>query len=194
MSFSPIILASTSVYRKMLLQRLFADFECCPPDCAEVAQADETPQDLALRLSITKARSLTARYPDAIIIGSDQTACCGTTFLEKPGSNEQAARQLALCSGNCVSFHTGLAVINSRTGTLQSSVVSTHVFFRHLNTAQIMRYIEREKPLDCSGSFKAESLGISLFTRICSDDPTAIVGLPLICLTDFLHNEGLQIP
>ena len=194
MSDQPLILASTSVYRRQLLQRLVVGFDSHPPVCDEQPLVGETAKLLALRLAVVKARSLANRFGDAVIIGSDQTARCGRRLLGKPLDMNQATEQLTFCSGRQVTFHTGLAVLNARSGRIQQAVVDTRVVFRTISEAQIQRYLAREHTLDCAGSFKAEGLGISLFRHLGSDDPTALLGLPLICLTSFLLTEGFTIP
>lgn len=180
-----LILASTSPYRKEMLQRLLNNFDCAPPACDETPHEGESPEGLAKRLSIEKAESLIALHPNCWILGSDQTACIEGRLLGKPGHREAAIEQLLRASGQSVTFYSGLALINSTTRIQMHSVIKTRVHFRLLSRQQIERYIDRELPFDCAGSFKMEGLGISLFTRIESDDPTALIGLPLIQLTSF---------
>ncbi len=189
-----LILASSSIYRRELLQRLLHDFTWVAPDCDEHPLIGETAREVALRLALSKARRVAEQHSDAVIIGSDQTARCGRKMLGKPVDLSHAADQLAWCSGRMVTFHTGLAVLNARTGSVHRTVVDTRVFFRELTSSQIQRYLQREPALDCAGSFKAEGLGISLFQSLRSEDPTALLGLPLIALTTCLVAEGFSLP
>jgi septum formation protein len=188
-----LVLASTSKYRKALLERLGLAFEVASPGVAEQALAGEAPADTALRLSALKARSLQTRFADALIIGSDQVAALGRERLDKPGSHANAVRQLRLLSGKAADFHTAVTLLDSRTGKLDSKVVACRVTFRALDDARIEAYLRREQPYDCAGSAKAEGLGIALIARMETDDPTSLIGLPLIALTDMLENAGLPI-
>lgn len=188
-----LVLASTSRYRRELLARLTPDFRCVAPQVDETAQTDESPAALAGRLALAKARTVAAKSPGAIVIGSDQAADLAGRALGKPGSIENARAQLAACSGRSVAFHTAICVIdmhasNPRVLTAQDL---TRVHFRKLDSAEIARYVEREYPLDCAGSFKCEGLGIALFERIETDDPTALIGLPLIALCKLLRELGI---
>lgn len=190
-----IVLASTSPYRRMLLGKLGIGFEAASPDFAEIAQPGESPHDLALLLAQGKARSLADRYSDHLIIGSDQVACLPPdTILSKPGDFATAFKQLSASSGQTLVFYTGLSLFNSRTGKMQAAVEEFKVRFRTLSDDQIRRYLELEQPYDCAGSFKSEGLGITLFRSMEGRDPNALIGLPLILLTDFLHNEGIELP
>lgn len=189
-----LILASSSLYRKALLSRLQLSFVTDSPDINEQAMPDELPQDLVRRLSMEKAQAVAQRYPDALIIGSDQVACIGDNILGKPGNREKAIQQLMLASGSKVTFYTGLCLYNSATQRFQLSVDPFYVHFRDLSQQQIERYIDKDKPFNCAGSFKMESLGISLFKRLEGTDPNALIGLPLIRLVEMLAQEGINIP
>ncbi|WP_188151206.1 Maf family protein [Teredinibacter waterburyi] len=198
-----IILASSSPYRKLQLEQLGISFSCEPADIDETPRPNETCGVLAQRLSRDKALEIAKRpeHANCIIIGSDQTAECDGMQLSKPGTTDRAIAQLCHSQGKEVTFHTGLCVL--RTPELQThddantqmlcDVIQTRVRFRALTLWQIHRYIELENPLDCAGSFKCEGLGISLFESICSDDPSALIGLPLIALNLFLFQLGLDL-
>jgi septum formation protein len=188
-----LVLASTSKYRKALLERLGLPFEVAPPAVDERVLSEEAPAATALRLSILKARALEKRFPDALIIGSDQVAALGTTRLDKPGTHENAAAQLRCLSGQTADFHTAVALFDSLTKTMQSRVVLCRVTFRPLSEARIEAYLRREQPYDCAGSAKAEGLGIALIARIETDDPTSLIGLPLIALSEMLERAGLPV-
>ncbi|HEX5360537.1 MAG TPA: nucleoside triphosphate pyrophosphatase [Fluviicoccus sp.] len=189
-----LVLASTSPYRAALLRRLTPDFIQAKPEVEELSLPGETPVELALRLAEAKARALAAAFPDHLIIGSDQTAACDNDIVGKPGHRAAAVAQLQRFSGRRIAFHTGVSLFNTRTGIIHRAVNTTTVNFRRLSMAVIERYVDREQPLDCAGSFKAEGLGIALFTGIESNDPTSLIGLPLITLTGFLLDEGLSLP
>ena len=189
-----LILASSSPYRRQLLARLGVDFESVSPAVDETPQPGELPQRLVARLAEQKARAVAARCPSSLIIASDQVASLNGEILTKPGNFANAQQQLQACSGHSVAFYTSLALLNGVDDHLQVAVEITDVQFRELDEGQICRYLEREQPYDCAGSFKVESLGISLFSAIHGDDPNALVGLPLIRLVEFLNREGLSIP
>jgi septum formation protein len=191
-----LVLASTSRYRRELLARLTPDFRVLAPDVDEKPLPDEGPTALADRLALAKAQAAAAKNPGAIVIGSDQTADLDGRALGKPGSVEAACAQLAACSGRTVTFHTGLCVIDARHSPhhVLAARDVTRVYFRTLDAAAIARYVERERPLDCAGSFKCEGLGIALFERIQSEDPTALIGLPLIALCRLLRELEIEIP
>lgn len=191
-----VVLASTSRYRRELLARLLPDFAVDAPDVDETPIAGESPHDIAVRLASAKAQAVAARHRDAIVIGSDQVAELDGRALGKPGSVEAARDQLAASSGKTVLFHTALCVVDARDGSapVRSAIDSTQVVFRALDAPTIARYVDAEKPLDCAGSFKAEGLGIALFERIESSDPTALIGLPLIALARLLREAGLSLP
>ncbi len=188
-----LILASTSPYRRALLQRLQMPFDCVPPDVDETALPDESPGDLAERLATDKAAAVAARYPEALVIGSDQVASLSGQHLGKPGSLARARAQLLACSGKTVTFYTGLALECRASGVSLATVEPTHVHFRSLDEAAVDRYLAREPALDCAGSFKVEGLGITLFRALEGRDPTALEGLPLIALTDLLQTAGVEI-
>ena len=189
-----LILASTSPYRKQLLQRLRIPFSCRSPDIDESQLPDEPPEHQVLRLAEAKAARIAAGEPDAIIIGSDQLAVLDGKILGKPGSQENAREQLRSMSGHCVRFLTGLCLFNAASGHKQLDCVRVDVYFRVLSDQQIDRYLEAEQPYQCAGSFKSEALGISLIEKLDGPDPTALIGLPLIRLTAMLQNENYNIP
>ena len=189
----PIILASSSPYRQQLLAKLDLEFTSFSPNIDESSLANEAPKALALRLSQQKAQALAYQHPNHLMIGSDQVACMNDIILNKPGNYHNAVAQLKLCSGQRVSFHTGITLLNSDTGKLYSDVVSHRVFFRALCDDNIEDYVQREKPYDCAGSFKVEGLGISLFEKLEGDDPNSLIGLPLIRLIDFLSQENINV-
>lgn len=189
-----LVLGSTSRYRAGLLHRLGLAFELRAPGTVENLLPGEAPATRAMRLATAKATDAGADLADALIIGSDQVAELDGALLEKPGSVERAQAQLAACSGRAVSFHTALCVLDTRNRQLHTHLDLTRVHFRHLDATEIARYIEREQPLDCAGSFKCEGLGISLFERIENNDPTALIGLPLIALAQLLREAGVRVP
>lgn len=194
MSGAPrIILASTSRYRAQLLHRLLPDAEQQAPDADETPQANEAPADRAIRLATAKARSVARQAPTAIVIGSDQVAALGETILRKPGDAATAHAQLTKSSGNRVDFFTAVSVI-APGGDEHHALDTTRVQFRPLDDATIERYVAAEQPLDCAGSFKCEGLGISLFERIENEDPTALVGLPLIAVARLLRTCNICLP
>lgn len=188
-----IVLASTSPYRRELFARFGLPFRQLAPGVDECPQAGEPPIALAARLSEAKARALAQRCPDALIIGSDQTAVCGNLTLGKPGDFAAACAQLQRLSGQTAQFYTAVTVLNAANGKAASRTVITEVVFRTLSPAEIERYLEREQPYDCAGSFKAEGLGIALFKALRSDDPTALVGLPLIQLRALLAEFRVDV-
>ena len=189
-----LILASTSSYRRVLLERLGIAFTALPPQTPEDPIAGELPTDRALRLATAKAQAIASRRPDAVVIGSDQVAAVGSTILDKPGDAARCVAQLAAASGSSARFHTACAVIAPQAGIRMVHIDTTTVFFRTLSDQEIERYVERERPFDCAGGFKAEGLGISLFESIESRDPTAIIGLPLIWLAGALRRAGFALP
>jgi septum formation protein len=188
-----LVLASTSRYRRALLDRLGLPYAAVAPDADETPLPGEAPAATALRLAEAKARSVAGTFPQALIIGSDQVADADGTVVGKPGNAAAARQQLALLSGRSVVFHTGLALLDARTGACQTAMVDVRSRFRHLTTGEIDAYLEREQPWDCAGSVKSEALGIALFEAIESDDPTALVGLPLIRLTSMLKAAGVGV-
>ena len=189
-----LLLASTSLYRRELLARLGCAFETAAPDADERPVAGESAPELALRLACAKAHAVQSAYPDALIIGCDQVAIVGDTLLGKPGSHDKAVEQLSLMSGRAVSFFTALCLLNSRTSRQQASIVPITVHMRNLTAAQIERYLRAEQPYDCAGSARIEGLGITLVARFEGEDPTALIGLPLIKLCEMLRNEGVELP
>lgn len=190
----PLILASGSRYRAELLARLQLPFTARSPDIDERPQPGEAPPALAERLAREKALAIARTLPAGLVIGSDQVADCAGQLLGKPGTAERACAQLQAASGRTVTFWTGLALADAATGTVRSTVVRCDVDFRALEPDEIRRYVALEQPLDCAGSFKAEGLGIVLFRRLASDDPTALIGLPLIALCELLRAAGVQLP
>ncbi len=189
-----LVLASTSAYRRELLQRFNLPFEVARPDIDESPLPGEHPRSTAERLAIEKARAVAGNFPDALIIGSDQVAAMGDIRFGKPGTVERAVAQLKQMSGQTVIFHTALALLNTTTGEAQIDVVPTEVRFRALSDDEIVRYVEKERPLDCAGSAKSEGLGITLLDALSGDDPNALVGLPLIALARMLRREGVALP
>lgn len=188
-----LVLASTSPYRRQLLARLQLQFETAAPEVDEAALPGEAASDAALRLAQAKARAVSRTYPNALIIGSDQVAELDGVHLGKPGSHQRAVEQLRQLSGRRATFHSAIALLNSATGRMHTRLVPTYVRFRELSPAIIEAYLRRELPYDCAGSAKSEGLGIALLHAIEGDDPTALIGLPLIALTDLLQLEGLEI-
>lgn len=188
-----LILASSSPYRRELLARLRLPFTWESPAVDEQRLANESPRAMVLRLAEAKARAIAVRYPNAIIIASDQTAVIGNDILGKPNTHEMAVAQLQRISGQTVEFLTSLAVLNSANDHLQLDVVPFAVHMRTLSLAQIENYLRLEQPYDCAGSFKSEGLGIALFEKMEGDDPNTLVGLPLIRLVSMLENENVQV-
>lgn len=186
---SDIILASTSPWRRMLLEKLGMPFECAAPVTDETPQPGESPRHLVLRLAQDKAQSLAQRFPQHLIIGSDQVCVLEGEITGKPHTEENARAQLRKASGNIVTFYTGLALFNSATGHLQTECEPFDVHFRHLSDQEIDDYVRKERPLQCAGSFKSEGLGIGLFERLEGRDPNTLVGLPLIALCQMLRRE-----
>ena len=191
---SPLILASTSPYRRELLGRFQIPFEVCAPETDETPLPDERPAATAERLAVAKAGAVVPRYPGSLIIGSDQVAYCGTQHFGKPGTREKSREQLRSLSGKVVIFHTGLCLLNAASGRKHIRGVATEVRFRELSDAEIERYMDKEDALNCAGSARSEGLGVSLLEWMKSDDPTALIGLPLIALAEMLRAEGLALP
>ncbi|MGH8119483.1 MAG: Maf family protein [Gammaproteobacteria bacterium] len=189
-----IILASSSPYRRALLERLGLPFTCHRPEVDETPMTGESALALVMRLAREKAAAAGNIYPAAMIIGSDQVAVHGSDLLTKPGNHAQARKQLMQLSGQQAVFQTGLCVLNSATGSVQEDAIPCMVEFRKLDVAEIERYLSQEQPYTCAGSFKSEGLGISLLARIQGNDPTALVGLPLIRLCEMLRHEGVKLP
>jgi len=189
-----LVLASTSLFRRELLARLQIPFETASPDVDESALPGEAPAATAERLSVAKAKAVAARFPGALIIGSDQVACLGMDRFGKPYTWERAIEQLRAMSGKTVVFHTGLCLLNSAAGRIQQACVPTEVGFRTLSNEDIERYLDKEQPYQCAGSAKSEGLGIALLTHMRADDPNALIGLPLIALCAMLRAEGFSLP
>lgn len=191
---SRLVLASTSPYRRELLGRLQIPFETVAPDADESALPGELPAATAERLAEVKARAVAARYPNTLIIGSDQVAHMGEKRFGKPGSRENAIAQLRAMSGKSVVFHTGLCLLNTASDRVHLRGIPTEVRFRELSDDEILRYLDKENALNCAGSARSEGLGISLLEYMRGDDPNALVGLPLIALCDMLRAEGVALP
>jgi septum formation protein len=189
-----LVLASTSPFRRDLLSRLLLPFDIIAPDADETPLPGEHPAATAERLAVVKARAVAAGFPDALIIGSDQVAYQGDASFGKPGSRENATRQLRAMSGKTVIFHTGLCLLNTASERIHLRGVPTEVRFRELSDQEIQRYLDKEDALNCAGSAKSEGLGISLLEYLRGDDPNALVGLPLIALCDMLRAEGVALP
>lgn len=190
----PILLASGSLYRRQLLDKLGIEYQWHAPNIDESHLSNETAANLVVRLAQQKAQALAAGYPRHLIIGSDQIAVFDGQILGKPGNFERARQQLMATSGRTVTFLTGLCLLNSATGHCQTSCESYSVTFRTLSTTLIDQYLRRDQPFDCAGSFKAEGLGICLFSKLEGDDPNTLIGLPLIALITMLNNEGINVP
>lgn len=185
-----LVLASTSAYRKQLLERLGRPFECARPDIDESPLAGESALGTAERLARAKAQAVARAYPDALIIGSDQVASCDGRRLDKPGTHENAVAQLNWLSGRAARFDTGVCLLDAKTGRSECRVVPCSVHFRTLSPEAIETYLRREQPYDCAGSAKSEGLGIVLIARMETEDPTSLIGLPLIALTTLLERFG----
>lgn len=188
-----LILGSTSPYRKELLSRLRVPFKVVSPDLDETPQAGERPADLALRLALAKAQAVARHYPEAVVIGSDQVADLNGEPLGKPGTHARAVSQLQRMRGQTVVFHTAVAVVCVETGFSQTVLAPVRVVFRELSDTEIENYLQAEQPYDCAGSAKSEGLGIALLESIDSDDPTALVGLPLIRTSRLLRAAGIRL-
>jgi len=188
-----LVLASTSPYRKELLQKLQLEFATASPDIDESALPDEAPEQLVARLAENKARAVADQFQNALIIGSDQVAVVDGRIVGKPGDHANAVAQLKRASGKRVSFLTGLCVYNTLSQRSQVDVIPFSVIFRNLSDTQIENYLQREQPYNCAGSFKSEGLGIALFERLEGDDPNTLIGLPLIRLIRMLESEGFPV-
>ena len=188
-----LVLASTSKYRQELLARLGLTFDTAAPGVDETALPHETPADTALRLSKLKAQAVRSRFTDALIIGSDQVAALGEERFGKPGGHDVALRQLRRLGGQTVDFHTAVSLLDATNGHIDSRLVPVRVTFRTLDERRIEAYLRREQPYDCAASAKAEALGIALIARIETDDPTSLIGLPLIAVTEMLERAGLPV-
>ena len=188
-----LILASSSRYRAELLSRLGLPFERRRPDVDETPRPDEDAEALVARLARSKAEAVAGGFPGALVIGSDQAAASGGKILGKPGTAARAREQLVDLSGRYVTFFTSVYLLDAGCGQCRLAVVPTRVRFRTLSSAEIERYVAREQPLDCAGAFKSEGLGIALFDAIDSEDPTALIGLPLIALCRMLREAGVEV-
>lgn len=186
------VLASSSIYRRQLLSRIYPHFEVANPDIDESRHHHESAENMVERLSLEKAQAVVQRFPASLIIGSDQVAVLGQQIFGKPGDHATACTQLQQLSGRKAVFHTGLCLLNAATGKYQITRIPCEVRFKHLNPTQIERYLQQDKPYHCAGSFQSESLGIVLVDSIRCDDPTALMGLPLIALVAMLHQEGVD--
>ncbi|MCP3670902.1 MAG: septum formation inhibitor Maf [Gammaproteobacteria bacterium] len=189
-----LILGSTSLFRKELLNKLGLSFTADAPEINETMLEGEQPQALVQRLALEKAQAVAEKHTGALIIGSDQVACIDNDILGKPGNRERAIAQLTQAAGKRVSFYTGLCLLNSDSGESQVTCDPFHVHFRPLSQSQIERYLDAEEPYNCAGSFKSEGLGISLFEKLEGNDPNSLIGLPLIRLIAMLEREGISIP
>ena len=193
MKYPSLVLASTSPYRSELLQRLQIPFTTAAPDVDETPLPGESARDTSMRLSQEKARAVAADHPDALIIGSDQVALLEGVQIGKPGSHDNAARQLRSMRGKTTCFYTALTLYNSGTGRIQTEVAENHVTLRDLSDEEIEGYLLKEQPYNCAGSAKSEGLGIALMSRMTGDDPNALIGLPLILLTQMLRRENVSL-
>ena len=188
-----LILASTSPYRRELLQRLQIPFQTAAPDVDETALPDERASETTWRLSREKADAVASQYPQALIIGSDQIALLGEQRMGKPLTHDNAVQQLRAMRGHSVVFYTALTLLNARTGAMQTEVAENRVTFRNLSDDEIESYLRKEQPYHCAGSAKLEGLGIALISRMEGDDPNALIGLPLIVLVSMLRHQGVQV-
>ncbi len=189
----PLILASSSPYRKELLARLGLAFEAVSPEVDESPLPEESPQNTALRLAQVKARKIAETHPEALVIGCDQVATLDGMQLGKPGNHENATKQLRMMQGRTIIFHSALCLYNAQTLTMQAEVVPYEVEFRKLSDEQIERYLRIEQPYNCAGSAKSEGLGIALISSMHGSDPNALIGLPLIKLITMLQNEKVDV-
>ena len=189
-----LVLGSTSPFRKGLLEKLGLPFVTCTPRVDESRLAGETPNEMVARLAEAKARDTARQHPKALTVGSDQVASIDGSIVGKPGSRDRAIEQLSSASGKSVVFYTGLCLYNAEIDRAQVVVEPFTVHFRALTKAQITRYVDREKPFNCAGSFKSEGFGITLFSSLEGCDPNALVGLPLIRLVEMLDKEGVLVP
>lgn len=191
---TPLILASTSRYRKALLEKLGLPFQCASPEVDETPMPGELAEPLVARLAHAKAKAIASRFDQGLIIGSDQVCVCDGRILGKPGTIDNAVAQLMAAQGRSVTFYTGLCVLDAASGRAEQLVEPFTVHFRSLDEAAIRRYVKAEMPLDCAGSFKCEGMGIMLFKGLEGRDPNALIGLPLIGLIELLERHGLALP
>ncbi|MEI7574565.1 MAG: Maf family nucleotide pyrophosphatase [Methylotenera sp.] len=189
----PLILASSSIYRRELLTRLQLPFTCISPEVDEISLANELPQETALRLAQLKAKKVSLSHPNALIIGCDQVATLDNMQLGKPLNHANASKQLRMMRGREVVFHSALCLYNPITGNMQAEVVPYLVQFRDLSDAQIENYLTKEQPYNCAGSAKSEGLGIAIIEKMTGEDPNALIGLPLIKLVGMLKNENISV-
>jgi len=189
----PLVLGSSSPFRKMLLERLMVPFETANPDIDESPLPNESPIELVERLAIEKAKAVAKSFPNSLVIGSDQVALHGDEIVGKPHTHERAVEQLRTASGKKIELYTGLSLINSESGNIQSEVIPFTVHFKQLNEQVIESYLRKEQPYNCAGSVRSEGLGIALLERFEGDDPNALIGLPLIKLIGMLENEHYSL-
>lgn len=189
-----VILASTSRYRAELLKRLGIEFQQLAPVCDETPLENETALELVARLAAAKAASIAGQNQHSLVIGSDQVACCDSEIIGKPENHAGAVKQLNTLSGKTVEFHTGLCVSHFDSGRTCECIVTTTVVFKTLSNDQIERYLVKDKPYDCAASFRSEGYGSTIVEQITSDDPCAIIGLPVIRVAEYLNELGLQLP
>jgi len=188
-----LVLASTSPFRKAILEKLEIPFETMAPEIDETPLPNESPEQLVARLSELKAKAVAEYFPDALIIGSDQVSVIDGQIVGKPGSHDKAVAQLKRASGKRVTFLTGLCLFNTKSKRVQADIIPFSVIFRQLKDTQIENYLRKEQPYNCAGSFKSEGLGIALFERLEGDDPNTLIGLPLIRLIHMLESEGMPV-
>ena len=188
-----LVLASTSPFRKSILEKLGLPFDCHSPEVDETPHPGENPSQLVERLSIAKAQAVAAHLKEGLVIGSDQVAVIDNDVLGKPGNHENAVTQLQRAAGKTITFLTGLALVNAASGSIQAEVVPFKVVFRQLTREQIENYLNAEQPYNCAGSFKSEGMGIALFERLEGEDPNTLIGLPLIRLIRMLEKEGMTV-
>ena len=193
MNSQSLVLASTSIYRRELLERLQISFQIAAPDVDETPFQGESAKETSWRLSREKAQAVAVSYPDALVIGSDQVALLDDQQIGKPLTHDNAVRQLRAMRGKTVTFYTALSLLNARTGDIQTGVAENRVSFRQLSDDEIETYLVKEQPYHCAGSAKSEGLGIALISRMEGDDPNALVGLPLILLVDMLKKQGVSV-
>ena len=193
MNSQTLVLASTSIYRRELLERLQIPFQTASPDVDETPLPGESAKQTSRRLSYEKAHAVASHYPDALIIGSDQVALLDQQQIGKPLTHDNAVRQLSGMRGKTVTFYTALSLFNARSGDIQTEVAENRVSFRQFSDSEIENYLRKEQPYHCAGSAKSEGLGIALFSKIEGDDPNALVGLPLILLVGMLKKQGVAI-
>ena len=193
MNSQPLVLASTSIYRSQLLSTLQLPFQTAAPDVDETPLPGESAERTSWRLAQAKAQVVAKRFPDALIIGSDQVALLDGQQIGKPLNHDNAVRQLSTMRGKTVTFYTALTLLNAASGAMQTDVAITKVSFRDLRNEEIERYLKKEQPYHCAGSAKSEGLGIALISRIEGDDPNALIGLPLILLVSMLEKQGVRV-